>query len=89
MNLNMEGKLALVTGGGQGIGEAIVLALAREGADVVINDIESNVENAKRVAGEVHSLGRKAIPLMADVAKMKEVENMVNEVLKEYARIDI
>jgi len=89
MNLKMEGKVALVTGGGQGIGQAIVLALAREGADVVINDIESNVENAKRVAGEVHSLGRKAIPLMADVAKMKEVENMVNEVLKEYARIDI
>ena len=89
MNSRLEGKTAVVTGGGQGIGESIVLALAGEGADVVINDLESNVENAKRTAKRAKKSGRKVMTLFGDVSKRNEVENMVQETLKEFKRIDI
>jgi 3-oxoacyl-[acyl-carrier protein] reductase len=89
MNSRLEGKTAVVTGGGQGIGEAIVRALAREGADVVINDLESNVENTKSTATKAKESGRKIITLFGDVSNHNEVETMVQEVLKEFKKIDI
>ena len=87
--MKLKGKVALVTGGGQGIGESIVMALAREGADIIINDIESNIDNANRVAGEVNTLGQKAVPVMANVAKSDEVLKMVHSGLQEFKKIDI
>jgi len=87
--MKLYGKVALVTGGGQGIGESIVLALAREGADIIINDIESNIDNANRIAGEVNNFGQKAVAVMADVAKSDEVEKMVCMGLQEFKKIDI
>ena len=59
--MRLGGKVAIVTGGGSGIGRGIVLAMAREGADVAIPDIQ--VVNAEKVAQEVQALGRKAFAL--------------------------
>lgn len=82
-----EGKTAIVTGGGQGIGRAICLRLAEEGCDVVVNDIA--VERAQKVAEEVEALGRKALVNGADVTKGKEVRQMAADALKQFGKIDI
>src|SRR5262252_8756629 len=63
--MRLAGKVAVVTGGGSGIGRGIVLALAREGADIAIPDIQ--VLNAEKVAGEVKGLGRKVVAMKTDV----------------------
>ena len=60
--MRLAGKVAVVTGGGSGIGRGIVLALAREGADIAIPDIQ--VLNAEKVAGEVKGLGRKVLRIV-------------------------
>jgi len=85
--MRLKDKVALVTGGGRGIGKAIVLALAKEGADIVTCDI--NLENLKEVASEVEKLGRKVLILKADVSKMGEVEEMVKKALDKFTKIDI
>jgi 3-oxoacyl-[acyl-carrier protein] reductase len=59
--MSLEGKVALVTGFGRNIGRAIALALARDGADVVVN-ARTNQQEAEGVAAEVGELGRKAVP---------------------------
>ncbi|HWP46633.1 MAG TPA: glucose 1-dehydrogenase [Candidatus Limnocylindrales bacterium] len=85
--MRLENKVALVTGGGMGIGRGIVLCMAREGADVVIPDL--NLDSASKVAGEVQSLGRKSLALKVDVTKKQEVEDMVKKTLDTFGRIDI
>ena len=69
----LDGKTALVTGGGRGIGRGIVLEFAREGADVAIN-YRRDRDSAERTAGEVRELGRRAIVLHADVADREAVQ---------------
>ena len=69
-----EGKIAIVTGGGRGIGRAICLRLAEEGCDVVVNDIAA--DRAQSVAAEVEALGRKAMVSGADVTKNREVRQL-------------
>lgn len=81
------GKVAIVTGAGQGIGKAIALALAREGTDVIVNDI--NLGSAEEVAGEIEIMERKAIPIRADVSKIDEVKLMVETALGKFKKIDI
>ena len=81
------GRVALVTGGGQGIGRAIALCLAAEGADVGVNDVR--LETASRVAEEVRSLGRRAVPLIADVSIEEAVEGMFTEFFQTFDRLDI
>ena len=85
--MRLADKIAVVTGSGRGIGRAISLALAREGAHVVVNDIDLQV--AKEVANEIRALGRRAIAVKADVSNGKEVNDMVNATLKEFGRVDI
>jgi NAD(P)-dependent dehydrogenase (short-subunit alcohol dehydrogenase family) len=85
--MKLEGKVALVTGGGRGIGSAIVLALAREGADVAIGDIKNNL--ARDVANEVESLGRKSIVISVDVTRGSDVKGMVQRVLGVFGKIDV
>ncbi len=82
-----EGKIAIVTGGGRGIGRAICLRLAEEGCDVVVNDIAA--ERAQAVASEVEALGRKAMVSGADVTKNREVRQMVADALVKFGKIDI
>lgn len=87
MNLNLEGKVALITGAARGIGRAIVLTFAREGSNVVIDDID--LEAANVVADESKGLGVQAVAVRADVTKPDEVRRMVGETLGKFGRMDI
>ncbi len=83
----LDGKVAIVTGAGRGIGRAIALALAREGADVVVNDVDSRL--AEATANEVKSMGRRALSIVADVSNREEVIKMVETAVKAFGKIDI
>jgi NAD(P)-dependent dehydrogenase (short-subunit alcohol dehydrogenase family) len=82
-----EGKVALVTGGGSGIGRAGVLRFAQEGADVVVVDIVE--ERARAGASEVESSGRKALPVRADVAVVADVEAMIEATMRHFGHLDV
>ncbi len=84
----LDGKVALVTGSGRNIGRATVLALAREGADVVVN-ARSNLQEANAVAEEARALGVKALVALADVSDEAQVTGMVNAAMSEFGRVDI
>ena len=85
--LELLGKVGLVTGGAQGIGKAIALLLAKNGADVAISDI--NLEKAQEAANEIQGLGRRSLAVKANVADFKEVEQMVDTIVVQIGRIDI
>jgi 3-oxoacyl-[acyl-carrier protein] reductase len=85
--LKLAGKVALVTGAAQGIGKAVALLLARNGADIVVSDI--NLEKAEETAKEVQTLGRKALAIKVDVAKLDDVEKMVGAIWARFGQVDI
>jgi 3-oxoacyl-[acyl-carrier protein] reductase len=85
--LKLAGKVALVTGAAQGIGKAVALLLARNGAEIVVSDI--NLEKAEETAKEVQTLGRKALAIKVDVAKLDDVEKMVGAILARFGQVDI
>jgi 3-oxoacyl-[acyl-carrier protein] reductase len=74
--MSLEGKVALVTGSGRNIGRAIALALAKDGADVVVN-ARSNRQEAEAVAAEVGELGRRSRALLADVGDRQQLEGLL------------
>ena len=88
MDLGIEGKNAIVTGGSLGIGSAIALTLAREGCNVAINYRRHDAE-AKEVVRQVEELGRRGLAIKADVASYDDAQNMVQTVVKEFGRLDI
>ncbi len=81
-------KVALVTGASRGIGRAIAIDLAKEGADVVVN-YRSRADSADEVVREIFNLGREAISFKADVADEEEVKRMVDKVVEKFGGIDI
>jgi NAD(P)-dependent dehydrogenase (short-subunit alcohol dehydrogenase family) len=83
----LTGKVALVTGGGGGIGRATCLAYAQEGAKVAVVDIDEAA--ARRVADELTALGSEAIAIATDVARNDQVAAMVDEVVARFGRLDI
>jgi meso-butanediol dehydrogenase/(S,S)-butanediol dehydrogenase/diacetyl reductase len=83
----LDGKVALITGAGRGIGRAIALRLAREGCDVALSDL--NVQTAEESAAEVRALGRRAVAIGADVTRADQVDAMVARTLAELGRIDV
>ena len=85
--MRLKKQVAIVTGAGQGIGRAVALTLAREGATVVVNDID--LEKAEKVAEEVSAQGGQALPVQADVSKAKDVDILVKKTLESYKRVDI
>src|SRR4030043_1812769 len=85
--MRLKDKKAIVTGAGQGIGRSIALKLAQEGADVVI--AEMNPDTGAQTAKEIETLGRKALSISVDVANQKQVQVMVDRVLRAWKRIDI
>ena len=86
--MHLEGKKALITGSRRGIGRGIAVALAREGADIGINDIERD-EAAEDTMEMVRAEGRNVSWHLADISKSGEVDRMVDEFMEEHGRIDI
>lgn len=81
-------RVALVTGGAQGIGREIALRLASDGLDVAVDDIPSKLPLLEGVVNEIKAIGRKAIALTFDVSKEGEVKAMVEQTVAELGRID-
>jgi len=88
MTGRLQGRVALVTGSGRNIGRATVLALASEGANVVVN-AKANREEAESVKRETEALGVKAIAALADVSDKEQVDAMVHQALDAFGRVDI
>jgi NAD(P)-dependent dehydrogenase (short-subunit alcohol dehydrogenase family) len=86
--MKLQGRVALVTGAGRGIGRAIALGLGREGADVAVNYSKSK-DAAEEVAREIRHMGRRAIAVRGDVSDAASVDSMVQAVTHEFGRIDI
>jgi len=90
----LNGKVAIVTGSSRGLGKAIALGLARQGADLVVA-ARSETENSKlpgtihKTAEEIRSMGRKAIPIKCDVANEEDVSRLVDKTIKELGQVDI
>jgi NAD(P)-dependent dehydrogenase (short-subunit alcohol dehydrogenase family) len=87
MQKKLVGKVALVTGGGGGIGRATALAYAREGAKVAVVDID--IRAAEEVVGAIHALGGEALGIHTDVSQSDQVAAMVDRVVGWFGRLDI
>jgi 3-oxoacyl-[acyl-carrier protein] reductase len=85
--MRLEGKVALKTGGGRGLGEAICRTLAKEGAHIGVSDIR--LDDAERVAQAVKGTGRKAAAIRADVSLESDVKAMVSQTISQLGTIDI
>ena len=86
--MSLDGKVAIVTGGNSGIGKAVVLALAEQGANVVI-DYVSHPEATEAVERQVAALGDRAIGVKADVSKVGDLKKLVGAAVKAFGRLDI
>jgi len=86
--MELAGKVALVTGGSRGIGRGICLALARAGSDVVVNYV-SNAAAAQDTVAELKKLGVRAMSFQADVAEEAHANNMIEQAMKEFGRVDV
>ncbi len=85
--MKLAGKVAVVTGGGQGLGRGIALELSGQGADVILAEIDER--RGQETAKEIQERGGNAVAIATDVTAESSVENMVQEVLSAKGRIDI
>lgn len=86
--LKLEGKVALITGGDSGIGRAVAVAFAQEGASVLISYLNEHEDAALTVA-EVEKAGGKAIAIAGDISKPQHCKNIVNQTIQEFGQLDI
>ncbi len=85
--MKLENKVAVVTGGGAGIGEGIVRCLAEEGADVAVIDISK--DNAERVSADVKAMGRQSMVIIANATEKNQADYAITQILDTFGRIDI
>ena len=86
--MKLQGKVAIVTGGSRGIGRAISRTLAREGASVVLNYVQDQVE-AESLTREITAAGGRAVPVRGDVSKRADAQRLVDEAVGRFGRLDI
>ena len=84
---SIEGKIAIVTGAGRGIGKAIALTMAEAGADIAVVDL--NAKSAEQTTEEIRQLGRKALAITADVTNEDQVKATVEQTVSQFGKIDI
>ena len=84
---DLKGKVAIVTGGGRGIGKHIATGLAEAGADIVI--ASRKLENLEKTAKELETLGVKILPVQCDMAVKEDIDNLVDTTMKEFGKINI
>lgn len=87
MDLGLQQKVAVVTGGGNGIGKEICILLAKEGANVAVADID--ITSAKAVSNYILNMGNKATAIKCDVSNLNNVIELVKKIIKKYSKIDI
>jgi 3-oxoacyl-[acyl-carrier protein] reductase len=85
--MRLNNRVAIVTGGRRGLGRAIALGLAGEGADCVICDV--NLDDCVKVVQEIEAAGRRGLAVCCDVSKRKEVESMIQKTLEVFGKLDI
>jgi len=85
--MRLKNRVAIVTGAASGIGKAIAAAISREGASVVIADI--NMEGSEKTARAISKSGGKALPIKTDISKEAEVQQMVERTIAQFGRVDI
>ncbi|MDD5042856.1 MAG: 3-oxoacyl-[acyl-carrier-protein] reductase [Candidatus Omnitrophica bacterium] len=85
--MRLKDKVALVTGGARGIGQAIAMTFAREGADIAVADV--NLEIAQKTCSDIENLGRKAFAVDMDVTNYEKVEEGINKILDKLGKVDI
>ena len=89
LRMSLDGQVAVITGGSQGIGRAIAEMLASAGADIVLNHFDASAEEVEQVSRHIREVGRDVVAIEADVASRAEVEAMVGRAFDEFGRIDI
>jgi NAD(P)-dependent dehydrogenase (short-subunit alcohol dehydrogenase family) len=85
----LEGKAAIITGGDSGIGRAVALAFAREGADVLISYLEEEEPDARETAQVVEEAGKKAIKVPGDIVEVSQCQALVQRAVQEFGKIDV
>jgi len=88
-SFRLDGRIAIVTGSGSGMGRAFSIALAHAGADVVITELPGKETAAEETASEVRAAGRRALACPLDVTQVSSIKGMVDRVLSEWGQIDI
>ncbi len=86
-SFNLDGKVAIVTGAGRGLGEAIACGLAEYGADIVVAEVMS--EEKTEVMRKIESFDQQSLFVHCNVGKLEDIERVVEETMKEFGRIDI
>jgi meso-butanediol dehydrogenase / (S,S)-butanediol dehydrogenase / diacetyl reductase len=85
--MRLVGKSAIITGAGRGIGKATALRFAREGADILVPDLD--LATSQQTAGAIAALGRKGVSMQADLTRTTDIQGMVETALREFGKIDI
>src|SRR5688572_4426974 len=85
--VGLGGRVALVTGAGEGIGRASALRLARAGAAIAVNDVRGDV--ARAVAEEIRAAGGRSVVVVADIGSVREIEGMIGRTVEELGRLDV